>query len=205
MNRTIVLGHGAGAGQTHPFMVDFAHGLGARGVDVVTFNFPYMEHGRRMPDRRDRLEACYAAVLRRVLDLPMLAGSRPFVGGKSMGGRMATYMVAGLSDELRARIGGVVLLGYPLHPPGRPERLRASHLGDVRVPMLFVQGDRDTFGGPDELERALTGVETATIQPVVGGDHSFKVPVRSGRTRAEVFAEVQDGIVSWMDDVEPSA
>ncbi len=201
-NRVLVLAHGAGAGQMHPFLVDFAHGLNDRGVDVVTFNFPYMEQGRRIPDRRDRLEACYAAVVRTVRDLASLDGRTLFVGGKSMGGRMATHLLAGMTQQARADIRGVVLLGYPLHPPGKPERLRSSHLAEVGVPMLVVQGDRDTFGRPDELQRALEGVERATIQVVAGGDHSFKVPARTGKSREQTHGAIQDAIVGWMHAID---
>jgi hypothetical protein len=195
--QTLVLAHGAGAGQRHPFMVHFARGLSERGLEVVTFDFPYMAQGRRVPDPRDRLEACYRAVVEAVRARGAIGPRGLFVGGKSMGGRIATYVAAAMREADRRLLGGVVLLGYPLHPPGKPDRLRAAHLGDVGVPMLFVQGSRDSFGTPDELRAQLAGVEGVEILPVDGGDHSFKVPKRSGRTASEIHAELQDAIAAW--------
>ena len=195
-----VFAHGAGAGRTHAFMLDYATALCDRGVTVVTFNFPYMERGRRLPDRRDTLEACYRDVLCELRGRSALSGRSLFIGGKSMGGRMATYVAAAMAAEEREALAGVVLLGYPLHPPGQPNRLRAAHLPDVGVPLLFVQGTRDTFGTPSDLDQVLAGIAAVTIWPVRAGDHSFKVPARAG-SQASVHAAVQDAIVAWMADV----
>ena len=203
-NRTLVLAHGAGAGQRHPFMVEFARGLSDRGVHVVTFDFPYVAQGRRAPDRRDRLVACWRSVVEAVREHVDLRETTLFIGGKSMGGRMATYLAVEMSTEDRARFAGVVLLGYPQHPPGRPDRLRADHLGGVGIPMLFVQGSRDSFGTPDELHAQLTGIPDVEVHPVQGGDHSFKVLKRTGRTAADVHAEILDAIVAWMPRTVPS-
>lgn len=198
----LVLAHGAGAGRTHPFMVDYARASSERGVTIVTFNFPYMERGRRMPDRRTVLEACYREVLAELRVRADLAGRALFIGGKSMGGRMATYVAADMTAEDRMALAGVVLLGYPLHPPGQPDRLRAAHLPDVGVPMLFVQGTRDSFGTPSDLECVLAGVSSVTVWPVPGGDHSFKIPARAG-SQSDLHRQIQDAIVGWMADVAP--
>jgi uncharacterized protein len=194
----LILAHGAGADQTSSFMVRFTTSLAARGVDTVTFNFVYTEQGRRMPDRNDKLENCYRAVIAAVRgrELPGDAGRRRLViGGKSMGGRIASQIAAAGLDG----IAGLVFLGYPLHPPGRPDKLRSEHLGDIRAPMLFVQGSRDAFGTPDELRAALAGAKTAADLCVVdGGDHSFKVPKRSAMTQDQVCDFVLDEMVRWL-------
>ena len=200
---TLVLAHGAGAPQTHPFMTAFARGLSSRGIHVVTFNFLYKERGRRAPDPAGRLEACYRTVIAAVRERQSETGSRLFVGGKSMGGRIASQVVAA---DARAGVSpgvdGLVLLGYPLHPPGRPEKLRAAHLPAITAPMLFVQGSRDTFGTPDELRPVLAGCPAAQLFVVDGGDHSFKVRGKDAPTEAGVHARVQDAIRGWIGRLE---
>jgi len=157
IDAALVLAHGAGAGQHSTFMTSFATALAELGVDAITFNFVYTEQRRRIPDRRPALEACYAAVIQAVKQ--QLDGSTAlFIGGKSMGGRIATHVaVSGLGESPR----GIVLLGYPLHPPGRPQERRDAHLPEVRCPMLFVQGSRDTFGTAAELEPVLGALAAA--------------------------------------------
>jgi predicted alpha/beta-hydrolase family hydrolase len=177
-------------------MVDVAGRLAEAGVRTVTFNFPYMESGRRAPDPPAVLEACFRAVVADVRGA--IAGETPlFIGGKSLGGRMASHLAA--NDD--PPVAGLVCLGYPLHPPGQPERLRTKHLGGIRVPVLIVQGSRDPFGGPDEI-RAHTGVVKGkvTVVPVEKGDHSFKVPKRVA-TADSVMQAVTLAIVRWMDGV----
>jgi predicted alpha/beta-hydrolase family hydrolase len=143
----LVLGHGAGAPQTHPWMVAMAGALAAGGIDVVTFNFLYAEARKRVPDRNDVLEATWRAAIDAAVHHRTMDDKRLYVGGKSMGGRIATQVAA----RGGGRMSGLVLLGYPLHPPGKPTLLRASHLPRIAVPMLFVQGSRDVFGTPEEL------------------------------------------------------
>ena len=191
---TLILGHGAGAGQTSSFMVTFATGLAARGIDTVTFNFLYTEHGRRVPDPNGRLEACFRAVIGAVRNR-ISEGEKLTIGGKSMGGRIASQAAAaGLGD-----LAGLVFLGYPLHPPGRPDRLRAAHLGQVKAPMLFVQGSRDAFGTPDELQPIIKELEpSADLYVVEGGDHSFKVPKRLGARQQDTYGAIQDRIETWL-------
>ncbi len=186
--RTLVLAHGAGAPQTHPWMVAMARALAAGGLEVVTFNFLYTEARRRAPDRNEVLEATWRAAL---AEVRARGAARPFIGGKSMGGRIATQIAAHPDVE----VAGLVLLGYPLHPPGQPQKLRTGHLPQVRAPMLFVQGSRDAFGTPEELEPWLKGRARGTRLFVVeGGDHSFAVPRGKGdlpSTMARVAHEVE--------------
>ena len=195
---TLILAHGAGANQASSFMVRFATSLAARGIDTVTFNFVYTEQRRRLPDRNDKLEHCYRTVIEAVRSgkLHDHASRRKLViGGKSMGGRIASQVAAAGQEG----IAGLVFLGYPLHPPGRPDKLRSKHLPDIRAPMLFVQGSRDAFGTPEELRAALGGLEVAAdICVVEDGDHSFKVPKRSAISQDQVFEIVLDEIVRWM-------
>ena len=194
---TLTLGHGAGAGQTSGFLVTFATELAARGIDVVTFNFFYAEHRRGAPDKNDKLEACYSAVIQAVRKHPNLRRNKLAIGGKSMGGRIASQVAAsGVSD-----IAGLVFLGYPLHPLGKPEQLRAKHLPNIKSPMLFVQGSRDAFGTPDELRTVMKQFNApAELFVIESGDHSFKVPKSAG-TQDVVFESVQDKITDWLRGV----
>jgi uncharacterized protein len=191
---TLILGHGAGADQTSSFMVTFATGLAARGIGAVTFNFLYTEHGRRVPDPNGRLEACWRAVIAAVRH-GISGGEKLAIGGKSMGGRIASQVAAaGLGDLV-----GLVFLGYPLHPPGRPDRLRAVHLGQVKAPMLFVQGSRDAFGTPEELQPIIKELgPSADLCVVEGGDHSFKVPKSLGFKQQDIYVAIQDRIETWL-------
>jgi predicted alpha/beta-hydrolase family hydrolase len=191
---TLILGHGAGAGQASSFMVSFATALSARGIETVTFNFLYMEQGRRLPDPKDKLEACYRAVIETVAHRKR-AHSRLAIGGKSMGGRIASQVAAGDAPD----VAGLVLLGYPLHPPGKKDQLRAKHLSEIKAPMLFVQGSRDAFGTPQELQPLIKKLKVpAELFEVAGGDHSFKVLKRAGVTQEETYQAVLDRIDLWL-------
>jgi len=193
---TLILGHGAGANQLSGFMRLFANGLAERGVDVITFNFLYMEQGRHVPDPKPKLEACYLAVIAAAGKHKKLKGNRLAIGGKSMGGRIASQ-VAALPDA--QEIGALVFLGYPLHPPGRPDKLRDAHLPEIKAPMLFVQGARDTFGTPDELRAVFKKHHlNPTLHVVEGGDHSLKVPKSLGLPQDQVYASVMDTIAGWL-------
>ncbi len=222
---TLILGHGAGAGQLHPFMRLFASGLVERGFDVLTFNFAYMEQGRHVPDPKAKLESCYLAVIEAASRHKKLQGNRLAIGGKSMGGRIASQVAAlecadtstprGLpargprwSALSTAATGGrapnyeiaaLVFLGYPLHPPGRPDKLRDAHLPQIKAPLLFVQGSRDAFGTPDELRATIKQHHLpATLHVVEGGDHSLKVPKSLGIPQAQVYASAMDTIRGWL-------
>jgi predicted alpha/beta-hydrolase family hydrolase len=194
----LILGHGAGAGHDSVFMVDFGKALAGRGVETVTFNFPYTEQRRRAPDQNEVLEACWRGVIMAVQERRSVHAL--FVGGKSMGGRIASQ-VAGAPDRVALGLAGLVFLGYPLHPPGRPQQLRVAHWPKVRVPALFVQGSRDTFGTPEELRAHLDSWGAPTELLVVeDGDHSLKARKgRSlGRSQEAVYAGVQDAIAEWI-------
>ena len=193
---TLVLGHGAGAGQHSAFMVEFARALAALGLDLVTFNFLYTAQRRRIPDRAPVLESCYRAVVDGVRRAVPSAARHLFIGGKSMGGRIATQ-IAAADPELA--IDGLVLLGYPLHPPGRPDQPRDKHLPAIRRPMLIVQGSRDAFGLPAELQPILDRLTPRPILEVVAdGDHSFKLPRRNPAAQGAVFSNVQRTIANWI-------
>jgi predicted alpha/beta-hydrolase family hydrolase len=188
--RVLVLAHGAGAGQKHPFMVATAKGLAARGISVVAFDFPYMRERRHVPDKAPVLEAAFREAIEAAREWS--GEKRVFIGGKSMGGRMATHLGAQGFDGLL----GIVALGYPLHPPGRPDKPRTEHLPSIRVPVLIVQGERDTFGTPDELKPVIATMKaTVTLHVVTGGDHSLTV---RGRRKDEAFTEVLDLVARWM-------
>jgi predicted alpha/beta-hydrolase family hydrolase len=184
----LVLAHGAGAGQDHPWMVRWSEALAARGLGVVTFNFPYMERGRGAPDRMPALVACW----RNVLEWARGQKARVAVGGKSMGGRAASMLVA--EGEV---VDALVLLGYPLHPPKQPEKLRVAHLPKVAARTLIVQGERDEFGTEAEMRPVVATMPAAELLVVKGGDHSLAVPKKL-RPQAEVDAEVQDAIVAFL-------
>lgn len=173
--RTLVLAHGAGGGMDTPFLDVVARGVAGRGIRVVRFEFPYMAARRAggkkgAPDRQPVLLQSYRAAVAELGGM-----DRMVIGGKSLGGRMAT-MVA---DELRVR--GVVALGYPFHPPNQPERLRTAHLETLRTPALIVQGTRDPFGTREEVA-AYRISPTIHIEWLEDGDHSFKPRKQSGHT-----------------------
>ena len=192
----LILAHGAGAPQLSPFMTEFARGLATRGVDVVTFNFVYMEQRRRVPDRAPRLEACYRAVIDATRARVTSAAERLVVGGKSMGGRIASQVVAAAEDG--AGVAGLVFLGYPLHPPGRPEKRRDAHLPQISAPMLFVQGSRDAFGNEEEIRQVVARCQKARLFTVAGGDHSLKVRRKDGVPQDEIYTAAMDEIAAWI-------
>lgn len=188
----IVVAHGAGAGQTSPFMVRTAQGLAARGIHAATFDFDYIVQGKRVPDRPPILEARWRAAIdgarARFEDLPL------FIGGKSMGGRIASQVAAQDASGIR----GLVFLGYPLHPPGRIEQRRDAHLPNIKAPLLFVQGSRDAFGTAEEIRSLLPRLANATLHEVPGGDHSFKVAGRGSPKPDAVLNAILDGVAEWM-------
>jgi len=191
-----VLGHGAGAGMRHPFMEAMARILAARGVATFRYHFPYMERGRRRPDPRATLLATVrAAILTAagtVFGLPLVAG------GKSMGGRMTSLA---LSESPMAEVAGLVFLGFPLHQPGKPSADRGAHLAELSVPMLFLQGTRDTLADLTLLEPVCRSLGArATLHVVDGADHSFHVLKRSGRRDDEVLGELGDVMIAWARD-----
>jgi predicted alpha/beta-hydrolase family hydrolase len=174
---TLVLAHGAGAGHDHPWMTRIARGLAARGVSVVTFDFPYAAEGRSAPDKGPVLEAAFDGVWRQAIGA---RGGPAFAGGKSMGGRIASQVAA--RRALAPAPSGLVFFGYPLHPPGKPEQRRDRHLPDIAAPMLFLHGTRDPFGSPDEMRALVARLPHASLELIDGGDHSLTAPKRQDPT-----------------------
>jgi len=188
-----VLAHGAGAGMRHPFLEVVAQRLAERSIATLRYQFPYMEQRARRPDPPAVAAATVRAV---VIDAARVAPGLALVaGGKSFGGRMTSTAQA---EEPLPGVRGLVFLGFPLHPPGRPGDSRAEHLARVQIPMLFLQGDRDQFADLKLLKPVLEGLgDRATLHLVEGGDHSFHVLKRSGRTDLEVIADLVETIVAW--------
>lgn len=183
----LALTHGAGGTYETPSLVAYAEAMAARGMRVVRFNLPYVEAGKKTPGPQARDETCW----RDVVGALRSETSRLLLGGRSYGGRMATHVVA---DGVAC--AGLVLLAYPLHPPGKPERLRSAHLERIMAPMLFLQGTRDPFADPTLLARTLAQLPQASRHRLESGDHGHKV---AGRTPADVAAELADATVQWLD------
>jgi predicted alpha/beta-hydrolase family hydrolase len=190
----IVLAHGAGAGQRSPFMVAAAKALADRGILAATFDFPYITQKRKVPDKGPVLEEAWRGAVAAALARSEFAGLPLVIGGKSMGGRIASQVAA--TGTLP--IAGLVYLGYPLHPPGKPAQRRDAHLPAITAPMLFVQGGRDAFGTADEIRELLPRLNRQTVlHEVPGGDHSFKVPAGAGRTQADILNEIFDVVARF--------
>ncbi|HEY0875544.1 MAG TPA: alpha/beta family hydrolase [Vicinamibacterales bacterium] len=187
----VILAHGAGAGQKSPWMVKAAKAMAERNVTCVTFDFPYITAGKKVPDRAPVLEEHW----RRVLDdtRGKLDGLPVFIGGKSMGGRIASHIAA----QGVPGISGVLFFGYPLHPPGRPDQRRDAHLPQIQEPMLFVQGSKDTFGNEAEITALLPTLQRATLHVIRDGDHSFKVP-GGAKAQGPAFDEAMNAAAAWM-------
>ena len=193
----LVLAHGAGAGMHHAFLAAIAGGLADRGVATLRFEFPFMQQGARRPDPPAVAQAAVRAAVheaaRRLPQVPL------FAGGKSFGGRMTSQ-----AQALGALPGvhGLAFLGFPLHPAKQPSDTRARHLGDVQVPMLFLQGTHDALASLDLLQAVVHRLGSrATLHLAEGADHSFHVPARSGRTDADVRAELLKSLAAWTASV----
>jgi len=191
--RLYVLAHGAGAGMRHPFLESIAQALAERSIATLRYQFPYME---RRAGRPDPPAIAAATVRAAVAEAARVAPGLPLVaGGKSFGGRMTSTAQA---EAPLPGVRGLLFLGFPLHPPGRPDDKRAEHLAQVRVPMLFLQGDRDEFADLTLLRPVVQRLgERATLHLVEGGDHSFHVLKRSGRTDADVMTELVATVDRW--------
>jgi predicted alpha/beta-hydrolase family hydrolase len=191
----VVLAHGAGAGMDHPFMATAAKGLAERGIATLRYQFPYMEQGSKRPDKPDRAHATVRAAMAeataRMRNLPL------FAGGKSFGGRMTSQAqaIAPLPS-----VRGLIFLGFPLHPAGRPSQERGKHLFDIRLPMLFLQGTRDVLAELPPLKTLTTALgERASLALFQDADHSFHVPAKSGRTDAAIRNQMLDALAAWLD------
>jgi len=191
----VLLAHGAGAGQMHPFMMAAATAFTAAGFETVTFDFPYMEAGRKVPDPAPTLEKTFANVAKECCARWLNGGMPYFAGGKSMGGRIASQASAhGLFER---EPDGLVFLGYPLHPPGNTGKRRDEHLGKVKPPMLFVHGTRDPFGSAEEMQELVKGLKRATLSLIEGGGHSFEAAQRDGGDRS---VQAFEAAIAWMRD-----
>jgi uncharacterized protein len=192
-----LMAHGAGAGMAHPFMEAVAAGLGERGIATLRYQFPYMEAGMKRPDRppvaHATVRAAVAAAARALPGTPLLAG------GKSFGARMTTQAQA---EQPLPGVVGLACFGFPLHPAGKPSDERARHLSKVRIPMLFVQGDRDALADTGLLVPVIEGLgQGAILHLLSGADHSFHVLRASGRTDAELLSEALDTMAEWLKQV----
>jgi uncharacterized protein len=190
-----VLAHGAGAGMAHPFMAAVAEGLAERGIATLRYQFLYMERGSKRPDppklAHMAVRAAVAAAQSALPKLPLIAG------GKSFGGRMTSQAQA---EAPLPGVRGLAFLGFPLHPAGKSSAERGKHLFDVKVPMLFLQGTRDTLAALDQLEPLCKAFgQRATLKLFADADHSFHVSARSGRTDAQVRDDMLDALADWID------
>jgi predicted alpha/beta-hydrolase family hydrolase len=192
-----LLAHGAGAGMLHPFMTAVADRLADRGIATLRYQFPYMELGSKQPDPPKLAQATVRAAVTQISRLmPELA---LVAGGKSFGGRMTSQAQA--ASPLPG-VRGLVFLGFPLHPPGRPSDERGEHLLEVQIPMLFLQGTRDSFADPQLIQQLAKQLGSrATLKFFQEADHSFHVPARTGRTDAEIRGEMLDTLAAWIKTV----
>ena len=196
-----VVAHGAGAGMAHPFMAATANGLAERGIATLRYQFPYMEQGSKRPDTP---RVAHAAVRAAVIEAARLMPGLPlFAGGKSFGGRMTSQAQAA-SPLPGAR--GLVFLGFPLHPAGKPSNERAKHLFEVRIPMLFLQGTRDALADLQLVQALVAQLGSrATLKLFQDADHSFHVPARTGRKDTEVMADLSAALADWIAAAIPRA
>ena len=191
-----VLAHGAGAGMSHRFMEEVASGLADRDIATLRYQFPYMEKASKRPDApavaHAAVRAAVAEAARRCDGVPLLAG------GKSFGGRMTSQVQA---IKPLPGVRGLVFLGFPLHPAGKPATERAAHLGQIVIPLLFVQGTQDKLAEPALIRPVVAALESATLHEVVAADHSFHVPARSGRNDRQVMTEILDAVAAWVGTI----
>jgi hypothetical protein len=191
----LVLGHGAGAGMTHPFMEDMAERLARRSIATLRYQFPYMEQGKRPPNPAPVLKATVRSAVAAAAEfgggLPLLAG------GKSMGGRMTSLAA---SEEALPGVQGLVFFGFPLHAAGKPGAERAKHLADVEAPMLFLQGTRDRLADLELLRPVCHGLgPRCTLEVLDQADHTFRVPKRSGIDQEGVLDRLADTVLAWQE------
>jgi predicted alpha/beta-hydrolase family hydrolase len=192
---SILMAHGAGTNHDHSSIQSIVGGLHAEGRSVATFNYPYTERGSRRPDRAPKLLECHGQVLAWAKGV---VGSPIVMAGRSMGGRMATMLAAAGAD-----CAGIILFSYPLHPAGKPEKLRVEHLPDVKVPMLFISGTRDPLCDLALLDEHVRPLPNATIRLIGDGDHSMKVRLKSGRNSDAAHSEVMKIANDWLEGLNP--
>lgn len=193
----VILAHGAGNGMDHPFISHFHRAFAEAGLLSVKFNFPYMESGRKAPDRMPLLETTWRAVIRAVREDSEWAPRHLYLAGKSMGGRVASHVVS--QGEA---CSGLIFLGYPLHPARQADRRRVAHWSGLSCPVLFVQGTRDALCDLNILESELPKIQAgAALHIIEGSDHSFKTPKSSGKSAEDIWTDVNSAIVSWVKKI----
>ena len=186
----ILLAHGAGAGQSHPFMEHLRRGLSNAGYPTLTFDYSYTNAGRRAPDRMNKLLAVHQAAADRLANY----AEKVFIAGKSMGGRVGSHLVGDQSWPA----AGLIYYGYPLVPLGKTEARPVDHLQAITAPQLFFAGSRDRLSPLDVIRPVVASLPAATLHEIEDGDHSFKVPKRAGRTHDEVLDELVSATVAWL-------
>ncbi len=188
-----IFAHGSSKGMDSPFMETIAGHLRDHRINVLRFNFPYIVAGKGFPDRAEILEDSWRTVIRWANE--NLQFTDLYIGGKSMGARIATAIASEVAD-----LEGLIFLGYPLHPAGKFDHIRDLYLQDIRKPMLFIQGTRDSMARMDLLQQALSSLrDYVTLQWIEGGDHSYKVLVRTGQHYPEILEKVGSQIAEWID------
>ena len=191
----LILAHGAGAGMDHPFMKHLSSEISKRGINVVRFNFPYIEQSRKAPGSPKHAIKTWEQIIARIKEehknIPL------FISGKSYGGRMASHLLAA-QPELKVR--GIIYFGFPLHAPGRDSKERASHLTSVQIPQLFIQGTKDKLANFEMINEVVDTLASAKIHKIESGDHSFKVPKSIGNQET-LIAEIAEESVKWIKSI----
>ena len=191
----VIVAHGAGNDMENPLIVAFADGLSQAGYPTLRFNFPYKEKGKKAPDRPDVLERTWISACEFFKNKSELVSTRVVGAGKSLGGRIASQLAA----EGRLPVEKLIFLGYPLHPPGKKDKLRDAHLYGIHIPMLFFAGTRDPLCDLDKLDAVLNRLEAPWALDVIeGGDHSFKTPKSSGMNPEAVYEHIVQRSISWI-------
>lgn len=189
----LIIAHGAGAGMHHPFMNNVGKGIADKGITTVRFNFPYMEQGRKSPGSPKANIETWGIVIEHIIDkhssLPI------FISGKSYGGRMASHLIA---ESTLPEVKGIVYFGFPLHAPGRDSVDRASHLVNIKVPQLFIQGTNDKLANLELMKEVTDSLNNVQLEIIEYGDHSFNVPKKSGRTKDEIITLIVNKSAEWI-------
>jgi uncharacterized protein len=201
-DRAVLLAHGAGSDRNSPALIAVSERLTGAGIPSLRFDYPYRQAGRKAPDRPPVLEAATRDAAAQLAKQTGLAPERLVLGGRSMGGRYCSMVAGHDTDPVPAL--GLVLLGYPLHPAGKPERLRTAHFPRLTMPVLFVSGDRDALAPRPSLEEAARAIPgPVTFHWLAGADHGYRVPKSSGRVPADILNEVAEVTAAWVAALSP--
>lgn len=190
----LILSHGAGAGMNHPFLEQLAVTISNHEIEVIRFNFPYMQQGKKSPGSPKKNIHTWKCVLQEVIH--RYPNTPIFISGKSYGGRMASHL---LVEHTFAEVRGLIYYGFPLHAPGKDGIERADHLGSIAVPQLFLQGSKDKLARIDLIQHVVNSLPSSTLKEITGGDHSFKVPKSSGQTEADINAILVQATVDFVE------